>query len=271
IESFVSDSWKISRRLSLEMGVRYQYGWPTFTQANNVANFDPAFYDPAKAVTVITVNGSAIIDTTKGGNRYNGLVRAGAGVPSDELARVPNGANPDVLSVPTGAPRGLYQPQHLFAPRFSFAYSPFNDSKTAIRGGFGIFYDRPEGNLIFPATGLPPYSLSSQLENGNLANLTAAGAAAPTPFGDINAIDPNLVVPYQLGYSLSVQRELPWGIFGEVAYVGNVSRHLIRQPDINAPSFDALAANQALPSAQRLSTNALRPYKGYSAILYRLS
>jgi hypothetical protein len=68
-----------------------------------------------------------------------------------------------------------------------------------------------------------------------------------------------------------VQRELPWGVFGEVAYVGNVARHLIRQPDINAPSFDALSANQALPSSQRLSTNALRPFKGFSQIRMRLS
>jgi hypothetical protein len=120
-------------------------------------------------------------------------------------------------------------------------------------------------------TGLPPFSISSRLENGNLADLAAARAAAPAPFGDIDAIDPNLVVPYQMGYSLSVQRELPWGIFGELAYVGNVARHLIRQPDINAPSFDALAANQLLPSAQRLSTNALRPFKGFSQIRMRLS
>jgi hypothetical protein len=268
IESFVSDNWKVSRKLSLELGLRYQWGLPTYTQANNIANFDPAFYNPAQAVTV---KADGTIDTTKGGNRFNGLVRAGAGVPPDELGRVPEGDDPAVLSVPTGALRGLYKPQHLFAPRFSFAYSPFNDSKMAIRGGYGIFYDRPEGNLIFPMTGLPPYSISSQLENGNLASLGAARASAVAPFANINAIDPNLVVPYQMGYSLSVQRELPFGIFGEIAYVGNVARHLIRQPDINAPSFDALSANQLLPSAQRFSTNALRPYKGYSSILMRLS
>jgi hypothetical protein len=265
IESFVSDSWKLSRRLSLEIGLRYQWGLPTYTQANNIANFDPAFYDPTQAVTIKS-NGT--IDTTKGGNRFNGLVRVGAGVPTDELGRVPNGNNALVLSVPTGAPRGVYEPQHLLAPRFGFAYS--TDDKTAIRGGFGIFYDKPEGNLIFSQLNLPPFSLSSQFENGNLSNITGA-AATVAPFGNINAIDPNLVVPYQMNFSLSVQRELPWGIFGEVAYVGNLGRHLIRQPDINQPTFEALAANVALPTAQRVSVNALRPYKGYSGILTRLS
>jgi Carboxypeptidase regulatory-like domain len=263
IESFVSDSWKLSRRLSLEIGLRYQWGLPTYTQANNIANFDPAFYDPTKAVTI---KSDGTIDTAKGGNRFNGLIRVGAGVPTDELGRVPNGNSALVLSVPTGGPRGLYQPQHLVAPRLGFAYS--TDDKTAIRGGFGIFYDKPEGNLIFSQLNLPPFSLSSQFDNGNLSNIAGA-AAAVAPFGNINAIDPNLVVPYQMNFSLSVQRELPWGIFGEVAYVGNLGRHLIRQPDINQPTFDALAANAA--SAQRLPLNALRPYKGYSAILMRLS
>jgi hypothetical protein len=266
IEGFVSDNWKVNRRLSLEMGLRYQYGFPTYTQANNIANFDPAFYDPAKAVTV---KPDGTIDTTKGGNRFNGLVRVGAGVPTDELGRVPGGNSPLVLSVPTGAPRGVYQPQGLFAPRFSFAYSM--DDKTAIRGGFGIYYDKPEGNLIFSQVNLPPYSISSQFENGNLGNVAGAAASALAPFGNINAIDPNLVVPYQMNFTLSVQRELPWGIFGEAAYVGNLGRHLIRQPDINQPTFAALVANAALPSAQRLSTNALRPYKGFSQILMRLS
>ncbi|HEV2667118.1 MAG TPA: carboxypeptidase regulatory-like domain-containing protein, partial [Blastocatellia bacterium] len=271
IEAFVSDGWRVNRKLSLEIGLRYQHGWPTWTQANNIANFNPALYDPRQAVTVITVSGAAVIDPTKGGNPFNGLVRAGAGVPQSELGRVPNGNDPTVLSVPTGAHRGIYDPQHLFGPRFSFAYAPFNDNKTAIRGGFGMFFDRPEGNLVYSATNLPPYAGSSQVENGNLANLASARAAAPTPFGNLIAIDPGLVTPRTMNFSLSIQRELPWGIFLETAYVGNLGRHLLRSPDINAVPFSLLVANAAKPSAQREANNAMRPYKGFSEISYRLS
>jgi len=267
-EAFAMDNWRAHRQLSLEFGLRYQYALPIYTQANNIANFDPRLYNPAQAVTVRT-NGT--IDTTRGGNLFNGLIRAGQGIPADQLARVPNGNDPIVLSVPAGAPRGLYDPQHRFAPRFSFAYAPFNDSKTAIRGGFGVFYDRPEGNIIFSSVNMPPYSGSSQFENGNLRAIASGQASALAPFGDIFTIDPNLRIPYTMSYSLSVQRELPLGIFGEISYVGNLGRHLLRQPDINQPTFEDLLANSRLPSAQRASTNALRPFKGYSAIRQRIS
>jgi hypothetical protein len=266
-EAFVNDSWKVTPRFSLELGVRYQYGTPFYTQANNLANFDPALYNPAQAVTVLA-NGT--IDATRGGNRLNGLVRAGQGVPSEELGRVPGGDSALVQSVPTGAPRGLYNGHHYFMPRVGFAYSPFRDNKTAIRGGYGIYYDRVEGNIIFPSEGNPPFVTSAQFSNANLSNITS-GSTTIAPFDTINAIDPNLDTPYTQSFSLSVQRELPFGFFAEAAYVGNLGRHLIRQPDINQASFTALAANAALPAAQRVDTNALRPYKGYSAIRMRLS
>ncbi|HWC75941.1 MAG TPA: TonB-dependent receptor [Blastocatellia bacterium] len=266
-EAFISDNWKVSPKFSLELGLRYQYGLPIYTQANNIVNFDPSLYDPAQAVRV-NPNGTLVPNS---GNRFNGLVRAGEGVPPEEIGRVPNGDSPIVLAVPAGAPRGLYEPQHLFAPRLGFAWTPFDDAKTAIRGGFGIFYDRPEGNLIFSSVNIPPFSGSAQFENGNLSNIAGGTASALAPFGNIQTIDPGLKVPYTMNWSLSVQRELPAGIFGEATYISNLGRKLLRQPDINQPTFEALLANSLLPANQRLSTNALRPYKGYSAIQMRLS
>jgi hypothetical protein len=267
-EAFANDSWRVNRKLSLDLGIRYAHVSPTYTQANNIVNFDPKLYDPSKAVT-LNLNGT--IDTSKGGNRFNGLIIAGNGVPESELGRVPNGRSTAVLSVPTGAPRGLYEQQDVFMPRIGFAFSPTENNKTAIRGGFGITYDKPEGNIIFSSVNIPPFTESAQFQNGNLSNIRGGAAAAAAPFADIQTIDPNLELPYTMSYSLSVQRELPWGVFGEVAYVGNQGRHLLRQPDINQASFDALRTNAALPAAQRAAVNVLRPYKGYSAIRMRLS
>jgi len=264
-EAFVADSWKVNRKLSLELGMRYQYGMPIYTQANNLANFDPSLYNPAQAVTILA-NGN--IDTSKGGNRFNGLVRAGNGVPPEELARVPGGDSADVRAVPAGAPRGLYEGHHYIMPRVGFAYSPFDDNKTSIRGGFGMYYDRIEGNLIFPSLSNPPYATSAQFQNANLSNITG-GSTTAAPFAQINAVNPDLDTPYTMSYSLSVQRELPYGIFAEAAYVANLGRHLIRQPDINQPTFEQIRAN--LPPGPNVNVNALRPFKGYTAIRMRLS
>ncbi|MGH9840104.1 MAG: hypothetical protein ACREEM_15075 [Blastocatellia bacterium] len=264
-EAYASDNWRAHRRLSLEYGVRYQYATPTYALPKN---FGPARYDPARAVTVLA-NGT--LDATKGGNRFNGLVRPGGEISAAELGRIPGGLTPDIQAVPAVGEDGAFAAQHLFAPRFSFAYAPSGDNKTAIRGGFGIFYDKPEGNLIFNLLNNPPFVGAVQFNNGNLSNPSGGTASALAPFGTVSAIDPGLVLPYQMNFSLSVQRELPRGVFVEAAYVGNLGRHLLRRPDINQASFDALRANAALPAAQRVSVDALRPYKGFSQILASLS
>ena len=261
---FVADTWRVGRNLSIDAGLRYEVASPTYTQQNNIVNFDPALYDPRAAAT-LNPNGSI---ASVGTNRYTGLVRAGGGVPGDQKDRVTIDPVAGAL-IPTGAPRGLYATHHLLMPRLSGAYA-IND-RMVLRAGGGVFYDKPEGNVIFSQVNLPPFVPSVNVENANLANPLAGRAAAESVLGTVNAIDPDMNIPRQLNFSVSFQRELRWGHFGEIAYVGNRGRDQLWMPEINQPSFDALVANAALPTAQRANTNYLRPYKGYSSIRQRRS
>jgi hypothetical protein len=83
--------------------------------------------------------------------------------------------------------------------------------------------------------------------------------------------DPDDIVAGQVDLDFSVQRELPHGVFAYLAYVGNLGRHLLRQPDVNTPSFANYMIIAGYPSASRPSVNAYRPYLGFSQINMRLS
>jgi Carboxypeptidase regulatory-like domain len=258
-EAFAQDSWRVLRNLSIEYGIRFQYIQSMYTQGNNMGNFDPSVYAAGTPVQLNT-NGTLVPNS---GNPFNGLVRAGSGVPADQASRVPNINTALFPLIPAGAPRGLYNMNGAVGPRFGFAYSA--DEKTSIRGGYGIFYFRPEGNLTFSQVNIAPFLSNTEFDNGNLGTLGTGTPNTSAIQGTITAINPHLISPYVQQYSLGVQRQLPHDVLIETSYVGNVGRHLVRQPNINFPSLTGTAANPSF------STNYFNPYKGYSAINMWLS
>ncbi len=257
--AFVQDSWKATRRLSFEIGLRWENMGPIYTQANNMMNFVPALFNPSKSVQINSA-GTLVAGV---GNPYNGLVMAGSGVPQDQQGRVPGSTTPFFQSFPNGAPRGFYDNQNAFMPRFGFAFAL--NPKTVIRGGYGTYYTRPEGNIIFSQLNIPPITQITQLYNANLGN-PAGGSTLAAPLANINALNPNLKNGYAQQFSMSIQRQVAKGIVAEVAYVGNLGRDLLRAPDINQIPFATFAANSQLPTAQQQPQAALRPYLGYSSI-----
>jgi hypothetical protein len=270
-EAYLNDSWKVNHALSLEIGLRYQYIGPTYTQGNNMVNFVPDLYNPATAPTLsggsFNTPGGPFLDQ---GFVINGLVRPG-NVPADQLVRVPNGNSAFVLAVPAGGSRGFYGGKNLFAPRFGFSFSPFSDDKTVVRGGFGVFYDKPEGNIIFGQPGIVPFLQSLSFNNANLSNITGGAGATPTIFG-LSAVDSHFKNAYSMQYSFGIQHELPYGILTELAYVGNQGRHEVRQPNINVPTFDVVNAafnantNPAVKNISQVQINPIRNFVGYTDI-----
>ena len=257
-EVFVQDTWKAARKLSLEFGVRWQDILPLYAQGNNYGNFDPSVYNAASAITVTTAG-----KVTPGtGNPYNGLVRTAAPIPADQVARVPNINIAAYSQIPAVASRGLYQMHGAFGPRVGFAYAATD--KTSIRGGYGSFYYRPEGNVGFSQVNIQPYLQNVEFDNANLGNISAGTPNNTALQGGITAIDPNFKNPYVYQYSLGVQQELPMGFLLETTYVGDVSHHLPRQPNINTPPIVQVAAGAA--ANPQINANFYNPYKGFTSI-----
>jgi hypothetical protein len=276
--AYIQDNWKVTRRLSLDLGVHLDYTVPTYTQANNMVNFDPSLYTAIPGLTISSGNiptaplaDGAVFDcpptsatpgpcnpgAAGGGYVVTGLVRPGD-VPPGQVGRVPNAYTPFVLDTPASAQRAFYKPEFLAGPRIGIAYVPFGDN-TVIRLGGGIYYDKPEGNIIFGQPGIVPFLQQIQFNSGNMGALPTSGVA-PTVFS-LSAVNPNLVVARAFQYSLSVQHELRYGILIQAAYAGNHAWHLIREPNINVPSFATAAA---APSGSTI--NQVRPFLGYTDI-----
>jgi hypothetical protein len=212
---YAQDDWRVLPNLTFNLGLRYEYSTPkSDTQG--------------RTFTSILTNAKS--------QRF---VNAPAGLffPGDPQA--PRGSN--------------FSDKNDFAPRFGFAWDPFNDGKTSVRGGVGVFYDVLKAEDNFQFNGQAPFfastSLTFNLPAGNpSANYTimsqpfpAAGQTNPFPskpptstvdfsqFGSFGGagvffVDPHLRTPYTFQYNLSVQHELPQGILAEVGYVGSQTR-----------------------------------------------
>lgn len=167
---------------------------------------------------------------------------------------------------------------HSFAPRFGFAYDPFGDGKTAIRGAYGIFYDRIIGAAADSIDGgTPGFSQAVSLFPNAAGTDVRIGAAPPLPaqpaapvltlpatrsFATADIVNPKLTNPYVQQWNLSIQRQIAKNTIIDVGYVSNRGVKLFYQINLNQShifnngfltAFDQLAANVSNPSAVPLS------------------
>jgi hypothetical protein len=245
--AYFDDIWRAASKLSINFGVRWEHMTPWTAVQDNLADFYPNLYDPTQAVTVSTTG----LVTQGVGNTYNGLRRAGSGVPANQQSKVPGATSATVLSVPTSGSRGFYQGQNVFMPRLGFAYDLSGNGTTSFRGGVGLFYDTPQANTSFSTLILPPYLPSINIENGNMDNIAAA-AGLQYPFGGMYTLDPNLQRTYVYQYNFGIQQQLAAAMFLQINYVGAEGRHLLRHPDINGvdPTVEDCVANAFTAAGQ---------------------
>jgi len=270
LEWYLQDSWKVSRKLTVDWGLRWGWGTPWHSPQNEEAGFVPSTWNPNQVVKLIQptlVNGKRM-----GLDPYTGAILPAATI--DAIApESPNQLNGIVnrLTDPS-YPEGLrYNGGIKTAPRLGFAWDPFGKGKTVIRAGGGIFYNfHEEDNWSYGFEyNTPPLQYNPTVYYTYLADLASAqGYNFPTNVVGFNS---NRPVQKTYNFSFGVQQDLGFGTVLDTAYVGALGRHLVEAENLNSEplgtdylpqNLDPTNGNKVLPS------QFLRPYMGWGNITY---
>ncbi len=286
-EFYVQDNWRAGRKLTLDYGVRFYYLTPQWDHTEQASNFLPDQWNASAAAQLYrpvcigaypcsganrrgmdprlvaagatptlgnTVDQRFIGRLTPDSDRFNGAFQAGQGI------------NPELQDGSA----------FMVSPRVGFVYDFTGEAVTIMRGGWGIFYDRPQGNMVFDMIANAPGVLNSTLQWGRLQELTGSGGD-PNPVLAMNPTAYDFVPPRVMQWNLGMQRKLFRNFMFDLAYVGSKSENLLRQVQINAvprgaaflpQNQDPTRAASTVPGATALPLDLLRPYPGYGNIRY---
>lgn len=270
-EWYAQDDWKLRPNLTLNLGLRYSFLPAPHDNNPILDSFDPAVFNSALSPAINPTSGNFVAGQVAiPANYANGIIVAQNGCAAAK-ALIPASPAP-----PTCSPFGSeVNPNYKknFSPRIGFAWDPFRNGKTSVRGGYGIYYDRTL-NGIWEQNSfvLPPIVQSVSIvntknttsPNANLFDNPGAGATTTRlgPLGLHTTGSPAFQTPYSQNWNLSVQREVMPNTVVEVAYVGSKGTHLLGEEDFNQVPL----ATRLLPANATSFANALRPFTGYGPI-----
>jgi hypothetical protein len=243
------DNWRVNRRLTLNLGLRWD-GIPHTYEANDrMGNFYPQLYNPANAPTFTTNNticGGAFNPVT-GANPGCTAASPGLGFsPNPILAGVPLYLNGIGIPGTVGVPKGLVNNHWAtFGPRLGFAYDLTGSGKTVVRGGFGIMYERIQGNDMYNAGPNIPFSLQVNstfvtMDNPSIALANGKPVILPINPAGITGLDiSDYKPPVSYQWSVGVQHAIGTRSVFSISYVGNIGRHQNDYRNINLfnPAF----------------------------------
>jgi hypothetical protein len=249
-EAFAQDDWRVLPNLTVNFGVRYSLFLQPIDKKGELNTFDPALFNPAN---VPALNSSGLFVSQNAQTYLNGLITGGQNSPFGGNISPTQKTN--------------------FAPRFGFAWDPYKNGKTSLRGGYGIFYDATlygtfEQNIFQN----PPYVNSVSIANVTLDNPAAGSASISNTPKVLRGTTVNYATPYLQQWSFGIDRQITRTTLVSVAYVGTKGTHLIGIVDLNtvqpglAYSSGLIPATTSITSANTPLLNLIRPYKGYNAI-----
>lgn len=237
-EWFAQDTWRITRRLTIDYGMRFQILGTVYSTGATLGLFDGSAYSPSQVgqllfptcTVAVPANGvcpaasKASVDL-KSGALYP-YVRQGTFDP----ATYATGSLP--FSGVTQYHTNLFNtPGVQYNPRIGFAWDVFGDGKTAVRGGFGIFHGRAFGvdTIGAAAAGVGPIAAPPNFQAPLILNTTIASlAGSPLVYTpqNVNGGSVNYKPPATYDWSFGIQRDLGRGFVLDVSYVGYVTHHI---------------------------------------------
>ncbi len=246
-EFYIQDSWKVSSRLTLDLGIRFYHETPPVDHDNTFVNFIPADYSksaesrlyypacsPGIATCSSAANGLVARDPLAGatvGSQYIGDVVFGSGNPVSGMVNL--GENKV-----SGAP--YTQSALAFGPRFGFAYDVFGNGKTAFRGGFGVYHNRLPTDTVNSLAGQAPLVYQQTVTNATFAQIASVNSGVTPPLTNltISPASPNAwptSVPFERveNGSLDLQHIFSRGMFLDLGYTMSYSYNQYLTYDAN--------------------------------------
>ena len=238
---YAMDNWHVTPRLTLQLGLRYDALPHAWERQNQLANFDPTTYNQSELpvwTTAGTIDPSSPTVTTVNSVQFylNGMGLAG------------------VEGFPKGLVKNVYD---TIQPRVGFSEDLFGNGKTVLRGGFGTFFERTQGNDIYNAATNAPFAYNLGISNTFLSNPgtnwnTGANAAAlgfPIFATSAENLAPRDYNPPAVAmYSLGVQHELKPSMIWVVQYVGNLAWHQWDNRYINNMPLSDIGVSTTVPN-----------------------
>jgi hypothetical protein len=261
------DNWRVSHKLTVNLGLRYD-GLPhVYNKENDAGNFVPADYTSANAATFGT-SGALCIATGSPAVLPAGCTAASPGLSTfSGTTFYMNGVE---LAGVNGFPRGVVQNDYkTYQPRIGFAYDLTGNGKTVLRGGFGTFYERVQGNDIYGTDTNPPFAYQPSAGDVFFTNpatsvtsgLTASTPSFPAGMGTLSYHYPN---PGTAQYSLGIQQQIAPAFVAAVQYVGTAGWNQDVKRQVNTLPLNS-THRQAVATAGA-NANLYRNYLGFAGI-----